>query len=629
MNLKTLISYSLISLTYLLPTNGITAQVGIRDSTDLEAFLDGIIEGNMDARHIAGTTISVIKNNQLYFSKGYGLSNVAKREKVDPSTSLFRIGSVSKLFVWTAVMQLAEQEKLDLDTDINQYLNHFNVPDTYDQPITLKHLMTHSAGFEEYVLNLFSKDTLPPPSLESVFIDEMPTRIRPPGTFSSYSNHGTGIAAYIVEQISGLKWDDYVEQKIFAPLGMRQSTFRQPLPVAFKANHSEGYTYENGEYDSHDFKTIPLAPVGVASTTAHDITPFMIAHLQNGQYRNTRILDSATAVQMHTSLFEHAPSINGMCYGFFDHSQNGHKIIGHGGATEFFFSMLLLYPEHGSGIFISTNTDGGTALVKNVTTAFTNRYFPATDTPQTISLSKEYLAQFEGDYLSNRRPHKRILKIAALAFGTTNISVTEQGGLKTSGNPSSIWMPIDSVTFLDVASDRKLGFRKDEHGVVQHMFYSTSPHTALDRVPTLLSNAFHSQLFLFAFGAILLAFFIWISNHFYKWYYTITDEQDLPASTKKIALINGLCIIGFLITFLVLMDDNDLIFRKRNWIDYAVFSLPLLSLLLTIWQFIKMIGVWKLEDVRLRSQLFYTFLTLGFAVLMGQFYFWNLLGFNF
>ena len=165
MSIRTLI------LAYLLSVLSIplTAQVGIPDSTALEAFLDGIIEGNMEAHHIAGVTVSVVKDNQLFFSKGYGLANVKTREKVDPATTLFRIGSVSKLFVWTAIMQLAEQGKLDLDAEINQYLTHFKIPDTYKQPITLKHLMTHSAGFEEYVLNLFSTDTLPPISLEAVF----------------------------------------------------------------------------------------------------------------------------------------------------------------------------------------------------------------------------------------------------------------------------------------------------------------------------------------------------------------------------------------------------------------------------------------------------------------------------
>ena len=608
----------------------ISAQIGIKDSTDLEAFLDGIIEGNMDARNIAGVTVSVVKDHQLYFSKGYGLEKVADGKKVDPATSLFRIGSVSKLFVWTAIMQLAEQGKVDLEADVNQYLTHFKIPDTYEQPITLKHLMTHSAGFEEYVLNLFSTDSLPPASLEAIFEKEMPARVRPPGTFSSYSNHGTGIAAYIVEQISGLKWDDYVEQKIFAPLGMQQSTFRQPLPSSFVENHSEGYIYGGGEYHSNPFKIIPLGPVGVASTTANDITAFMIAHLQNGQYGAIRILDSATTVQMHSPLFQHGAGINGMCYGFFDHSQNGHKIIGHGGATEFFFSMLLLYPAYGSGIFISTNTDGGTDLVRNITTAFTNRYFPASETvPKTINLSKEYLENFTGDYLSNRRPHKRFTKMAALLFGTTNVSVTEEGQLRTSGSPARIWTPIDSLTFADVNSDRKLGFRKDNQGSIQHAFFSTSPHTALDRIPTILSSSLHNKLFLPTFGAILLAFFMWLINHFYKWYYNLTDEQDLPASAKKMALVNGLIILVFFIAFAVFSNDNAIIFRQRNWTDYALLSLPLFSLLLTIWQFVKMIGIWKMDHVRLRSRIFYTLLTLGFMVLMWQFYFWNLLGFNF
>lgn len=603
-------------------------QVGIRDSTDLTAFLDGVIEGNMDALDIAGVTVSVVKNNQLFFAKGYGYANVDKGETVSPSNTLFRIGSISKLFVWTAVMQLAEEGKVDLEADINQYLKHFQIPATYETPITLKHLMTHSAGFEEYVLNLFSIDTLPPPSLESVFMRELPSRVRPPGIFSSYSNHGTGIAAYIVEQVSGLKWDDYVEQKIFAPLNMKQTSFRQPLPADLKSKHAEGYTYTGGSYINHSFKTIPLAPVGVASTTAEDIVPFMLAHLQNGKYGNTQILDSITAVQMHSPLFQHAPNINGICYGFFDHTQNGHKIIGHGGATEYFFSMLLLYPGHDSGLFISTNTTGGMDLVYNVTDAFTNRYFPTTETPTSIDLSKEYLEQFTGDYLNNRRPHKRFTKIAALLSPTTKVSVTGEGNLKTSGNPARIWQPIDSLTFADRNSDRKMGFRKDKQGTIQHLFYSSSPHTALDRIPPRLSSSLNSQLFMFSLGGILLSFVLWLSNYFFKRYYTITDERDLPTSAKRLALFNGLAIILFFIAFAVFSNDNAIVFRKRNWTDYALLCLPLISLILTIWQVVKAVGIWKLTQVRLRSRLFYTLLTLGFIILMGQFYFWNLLGFH-
>lgn len=622
----------LILAFYLFVPGILLAQVGIKDSLDLESFLDGTIETNLGAHHIAGVTVSVVKDNQLFFSKGYGFANVKGQEEVDPSNTLFRIGSISKLFVWTAVMQLAEQGKVDLDANINQYLNHFQIPDTYEEPITLKHLMTHSAGFEEYVLNLFSTDSLPPESLESIFIEQMPERVRPPGTFSSYSNHGTGLAAYIVEQVSGLKWDDYVEQNIFMPLGMTQSTFRQPLPSEFKTNHSEGYTYQGGEYQPAEiFKTIPLAPVGVASTTAHDIVPFMIAHLQKGQFGDNRILDSITAEQMHTPLFQHSPKINGMCYGFFDHSKNGHKIIGHGGATEYFFSMMLLFPEHGAGIFVSTNTIGGMTTAINVTDAFTDRYFPRiVDSPETIQLSKDYLKQFEGNYLTNRRPHNRILKIAAMVFDPVYVSVSEEKYLKTSGDPARFWEPIDSLTFIDRNSDRILAFRRNEQSEVTYAFTSTSPHTALERIPPSLSAEVHVQLFGGAFTLIILSLIIWGFKRFYQWRYRITDQRSLPGKAKFVAVINGVVVIIFFLAFSAIVGEgNDFIFRKRNVSDYLLFSLPLISLVLTLWQALKSVQVLKLPEVRFRSKLLYLLLTIGFLSLMWQAYFWNFLGFQF
>ena len=355
----------------------------------------------------------------------------------------------------------------------------------------------------------------------------------------------------------------------------------------------------------------------------------MIAHLQRGKYGKQRILDSLTAVQMHTPLFQHAPNINGMCYGFFDHSENGYKIIGHGGATEYFFSMLLLYPEQEAGIFISTNTTDGVDLNRNVTKAFTDRYFPSKVKPKTITLSQEYLSQFAGDYLSNRRPHDRFTKIAALVMDPITIAVTDDGLLKTSGNPSRTWTPIDSMTFVDLSNGRKMGFRRDEEGVVQHAFSSAAPHTALDRVPFSQSRSLHGRVFFSVFGAILLAFILWLINHFYKWHFQIKDKADLPPAAKKIALINGLLIITFFIAFLIFSAGNEIIFRKRNWTDYALLSLPLFSVLITLWQFAKMIGIWQLATIRLRSRLFYTLLTIGFVVLIVQFYYWNLLGFRF
>ena len=114
----------------------------------MEAFLDKLLGREMEKHHIAGAAVSVVKDGKLFFAKGYGYADLENGIPVDPEQTIFRIGSVAKLFTWTAVMQLVEQGKLDLDADINTYLD-FRIPDTYPQPITLKHLLTHTSGFED------------------------------------------------------------------------------------------------------------------------------------------------------------------------------------------------------------------------------------------------------------------------------------------------------------------------------------------------------------------------------------------------------------------------------------------------------------------------------------------------
>src|SRR5829696_7036836 len=164
-------------------------QQGPTDPAELEAFLDKLLGKEMEKHHIAGAAVSVVKDGELFFAKGYGDADVENHIPVDPERTNFRIGSIAKLFTWTAVMQLAEQGKLDLDADINTYLD-FRIPDTYPQPITLKDLMTHTAGFEDLYYERLAKDPndlLPP---REWLISHMPARVRPPGKVAAYSNYG-------------------------------------------------------------------------------------------------------------------------------------------------------------------------------------------------------------------------------------------------------------------------------------------------------------------------------------------------------------------------------------------------------------------------------------------------------
>ena len=306
---------------------------GVRDRGELEAFLDGVMQANLRDKHVAGATVAVVKDGALYFAKGYGWSDVAHRTPVNAERSLFRIGSVSKLFTWTAVMQLVEQGKLDLDADVNRYLD-FKIPATYPQPITLRHIMTHTPGFEENGRDLISDDSVHIMPMREWLTTHMPARVRPPGTYSSYSNYATALAGYIVQRVSGMSFDDYVEQRILVPLGMTQTTTRQPLPARLKGDVSRGYTWGAGEYKAHPFEIIGgAAPAGAVSSSATDMAKFMLAHLEGGALGTSRILAESTTARMHARTFAHDPRLPGFALGFYEKSSHGLRIIGHGGDT--------------------------------------------------------------------------------------------------------------------------------------------------------------------------------------------------------------------------------------------------------------------------------------------------------
>src|SRR5512132_648905 len=208
--------------------------------TDFETFLDALIPSQLRNRNIAGAVVSVVKDGQVLFQKGYGYADVEEKKPVLPDQTLFRPGSISKLFTATAVMQLVEQGKLDLDRDVNDYLD-FPIPKTYPEPVTLRQLLTHTGGFEETLKNLFVAHESDIKPLRTYLVNEMPARIFPPGKIPSYSNYGFTLAGYIVERVSGEKFERYIENHILKPLGMNNSTFDQPLPPQLTSQMSKGY----------------------------------------------------------------------------------------------------------------------------------------------------------------------------------------------------------------------------------------------------------------------------------------------------------------------------------------------------------------------------------------------------
>lgn len=403
------------------------------DATDLETWLDGRVPYSLKSGEIAGMVISVVKDGKLLLQKGYGLADVQSKVAMDPAATLMRIGSTSKLFTWTAVMQLVEQGRIDLDRNVNDYLD-FKIEEAFGQPITMRHLMNHRAGFEEGLKDLLGYDPALAQSTERYLKEHPRPMLFAPGEAPGYSNYGVALAGYIVQRVSGQPFEAYVEQHIFQPLGMRHSTFAQPLPKGFPGFLAKGYR-TTGSPPS-PFELVITAPAGSMTTTAADMTRFMLAHLGQGSVDGARILQPATVARMHSPTEQALPGFATMAHGFFRAVQNGRLVLGHGGDTIVFHTDMQLLPEQGVGIFFSYNSRGKDDAVygarKELLDGFMDRYFPAPAASQrpTLASAREDAQRIAGRYQSSRRVDHGFLRffyllqqsvITANPDGTINV----------------------------------------------------------------------------------------------------------------------------------------------------------------------------------------------------------------
>src|SRR5689334_21033258 len=318
------------------------------NAADVEAWLDGLFTYGLTNNDIAGAVVSVVKDGNVLFQSGYGYSDVAKKTPMDAERVMTRIGSTSKLFTWTAVMQLVEQGKLDLRRNVDDYLD-FKVSPGGGKPITLLDLMNHRGGFEEGLKDLLAFDPSRAESNETYLKQHPRPLMFPAGAVPAYSNYGTALAGYIVQRVSGEPYERYIENHIFEPLGMRHSTFVQPLPERFKGMVSNGY--RTASLPAQPYELIATRPAGSVSTTAADMTRFMLAHLQNARLGDFDLLRSETAQLMHSPSAPALPGFSTLAHGFFYETRNGRTVIGHGGDTVFFHTELDLLPAEGVGIF--------------------------------------------------------------------------------------------------------------------------------------------------------------------------------------------------------------------------------------------------------------------------------------
>lgn len=480
---------------------------------DLEAFLDALIPANLQNRDIAGAVISVVKDGRILLAKGYGYADFAAKKPVVADKTLFRPGSISKIFTATAVMQLVEQGKLDLDRNVNDYLD-FEIPNTYPEPVTLRRLLTHTAGFEESLKNLFVPDARSLRPLRDYLVAAMPARIFPPGKVPSYSNYGLTLAGYIVERVSGEPFEKYIAAHIFDPLRMEHSTLAQPLPEALEADMSQGYLA--AAQGPRGFEFVNAYPSGALSATATDISRLMLAFLGEGTLEGATVLKPESVRAMKAHQFELHPSLNGIGFVLLDYSMNGQRIVGHGGDTIYFHSDLMLMPEAHVGLFISYNSAGsGSGPRSSVIRAFLNRYFPEPVMPLPVIDAKSAQADgraVSGVYSGTRRSESSLLKLTAV-LGQTSVSSDQKGELTIEGwrNPHGglkRWREIGPLVYREVDGPDVIAFRQNEKGFVTDLLPAT-PIQVAQRVTGIANKKILLPVVGVSAGLLILTLLLW------------------------------------------------------------------------------------------------------------------------
>jgi CubicO group peptidase (beta-lactamase class C family) len=620
-----------------LPAQAATS--GPTDPKEMGAFIDGIMADQMDSNHIPGAVVSVVKDGKLVFTKGYGYSDYENKVPVDAERTLFRVGSVSKLFVWTAVMQLVEQGKLSLDADINTYLD-FKIPTTYPQPITMKNLMSHTAGFEDngYKMYRLQPEELIP--LSQYVKTRIPDRVYPPGKIAAYSNYGASLAGYIVERISGLPFTEYTEKTIFSPLGMAHSSFRQPLPANLAPDMSYEYNFYQEQYLKCGFEYVRDYPAGGMTSTAADMAQFMLVHLQNGQLGSERILSEKAALQMHSQLFSPDPRLPGMAYGFMEKSLNGQRLLWHGGDTTFFSSGLYLLPDQNLGLFVATNAPGGNIARDMLIQKIMDRYYPAV--PETVPPTQasrpaadfaNRMAPFAGTYIASRNNYTTPAKVMA---AIQSYSISLNGDSLTFSLPGKTFHLVEIEPGLMRDRDNpnfKVALHTDETGQAYLLF--PGPNFAFIKVPWYENLIFISLMIVIAAGLFSYMITDWVKGAIAG--LRKRQSPSIPPGNATLSRLARLAaaLFGVLLFIGVACLQIGLSTIDPN-LGVPVFTfgepplinlLPILAYLLAGLGALMLIFIplaWIRRLWSLRYRLYYSLLTLSALSMLWVFWFWNL-----
>jgi CubicO group peptidase (beta-lactamase class C family) len=470
---------------------------------EIARFFDDYAGRTMKRLEIPGGAIMVVRDGRILLARGYGYADLAARRPVDVERSLFRAASISKLLPWLLVMQLVEEGRLDLDKDVNSYLD-FRIPEAFGRPITMRHLMTHSAGFPERFHGVFDPDLSEP--LGRKLRENIPERVYAPGTTIAYSNYGAALAGYIVERLRGEPWERVVGERIFAPLGMRHSTVKQPVPPALRPDLVSTYTY--GSDEPGKFRVTPLAPMGALTASPADMGRLLAMLTHGGQAEGGRIVAPETLRRMFALEKPLGPDLpDGFGLGFLVGEYRGVHYAGHAGNMSTVATDLEILPDRGLAYYYVFNSQGANEEARKIRDhllrAAIDRFGGAASAPPAAA-GPSNAPDVAGAYISSRRIFTGPLMFSGL-MNTTEARAEKDGSLIIeSAGVLTHWLPAGRDRFVEEKTGIPLAITRDPDGRVARIASeSLYPAAIFERAPPIV--AWIPGVAAFSFGIFFLA----------------------------------------------------------------------------------------------------------------------------
>ncbi len=615
-------------------------------------YLDNEIREMVERKNLPNAAIALVKNGEIVFLEGYGYADIEEGTEICPRTSLFRTGSVAKIFTWTSVMQLAERGDIDLSEDIGEYIDftlseriHGKGRHYYPAPVTLRHLLTHTAGFEDVLEGLFVLNPENFTTLREYLVNNIPARIYPPGTVMAYSNYGTALAGYIVQRVSGISFEQYIEENIFSPLGMGNSSFRQPLPGGLPDMLANAYRMVDGEFIQGEFEYMP-SPAGGLSTTAEDMARFMIAHLNRGG----GILHEQTVSRMHSRHFTHHPLLGGMAYGFMEYTRNGQRVVYHTGSSMLSDAGFYMIPGSDAGLFIVYSGGdfmGHTEIFNNFIDKFFQPDAPVHETGEEFQPFNEPVVPLNlapgkpgGEYQQSRRIETRRDKLVNLLSmvmrvrpeGEEELMVSFLGSdhryaLKEPGIyeivEGPVNYPLGPMQYIVVTKDPSERVMLVTDGPVTYIrmpFYATGWFAAVVAVFSILL-ALGKVLYFGVKGVSLFA------GQRQRNAAEIINTPGFPA--RVVGIFHAALVLLMMLALASSGNPHPVYllppsaYGERTFMTFLVAVLPAVLILLSLPLFVYFIAVWRNRWWKKPARIYYTLYTLSALLLTWFFFFYN------